>query len=209
MTVDDGRRRQVAELLAPHGEALAQAAEVCRAVAASALAIELPPIGITVDFVAPPQQRVHHDGWAGVRIAVAGLDAFDAPPAGANLRYALCHEVGHLSVLHARDDHRSPSVVWDEALAHLLAAALFLPALPDGVAPIGAGSRWREVEIEIGETDADPSVAATLRRCTAELRHRADAGPGLVGLLRQVGDVPASSLRADRFLRALDRVTHP
>lgn len=205
MTRPAPSRSAVAAAIAPHGDALSAVADHCRSMATDELGVVLPPLSLVVSFVAPHEARVHHDGHAGIRVAVAGLDAFAAPPAGANLRYATCHEVGHLVVAHLRSGRRSPGVVWDEALAHLLATDVFLPQVPDDLGPPGGGDGWRALEVAIGEADADPAVAASLRRCTALLRARAAAWGGVATLLDGVAAVADGDCRADRFLDGLDR----
>jgi len=205
MTAPAPSRDDVAKALAPHGEALAAVADRCRATAAAELGVTLPALGLTVSFVAPSEALVRHDGHAGIRIAVSGLEAFDAPPAGANLRYATCHEVGHLVTVHARPGRRSPGVVWDEALAHLLATDELLPRIPDDLAPPGSLEGWRTVEVAVGEADTDHAVTGSLQRCTALLRARAADWGGTAALVAAVAAVPDQDCRADRFLDALDR----
>ena len=195
-----GTHEDVVAVLTRHHRALVSVADWCRSVAADALGVDLPAIRVEVEVAEPASARVHHDRDHGIRIAVP-LVAFEAPPAGANLRYGVCHEMGHLTVLHARPDRRSPGVVWDEALAHLLATELFLPALPDDLAPEGSGDDWRAVEVAIGQSDTAPDITASLERCVAVLAARCD----LRGLVADVARIPASELRADRFAEALHR----
>lgn len=194
-------RDLLARSLTPHGEALAAVAEHCRGVARDEFGVEIPPIGLLIDFVAMDEQCVHHDGHASIRVAVHDLGAFDAPPDGANLRYAICHEMGHLTTIHTRPDHASPGVVWDEALAHLLATDWYLPALPSRLAPPGSGEAWRTLEVSTGA--ADPDVTASLDRCVDQLH--ALSGRDTPRLMRAMGRVPRDRLRSDRFFDAVRR----
>lgn len=190
-------RDRVGVALQPHGERLLAVIERCRAEAAR-FGVEIPPIRLLIDFVEPGGQLVRHENGHTVRILVASLAEFAPPPDGANLQYGVCHEMGHLTALHARDDHRTPGVVWDEAIAHLLAVDVFLPAVPDRLAPIGSRDTWRTVESRLDDDD----VGRSLERCGAQLLAAAGDPVGVVGALR---DVPADQLRADRFLAAFRR----
>jgi hypothetical protein len=191
--------------LEPFGTALAAVAASCRAEAAS-FGVEIAPVEIVLGLVEPGEEVVRTDYESRVEVGVSDPSQFEPPPAGSNLIYGTCHEVGHLCIAAsvATTGARLPPVVWDEAIAHFLALDVFLPAVARDHGP----TLWplpypdydtREVEAARIEDDGDSHLAygPLLERQTVELRSLAEAGGGPGRLLEAVAAVAATRARPE------------
>lgn len=116
------------EELAPFRAALARVVTSCREVAGT-FGVDLPELDVDLVVVPEGSERVRTDRTSVVEVAVSSIGQLAPPPEGANVVYGTCHEVGHVVVTATVAPWPLPPVVWDEALAHVLALDHFLPAL--------------------------------------------------------------------------------
>ncbi|HSL59924.1 MAG TPA: hypothetical protein VK866_18915 [Acidimicrobiales bacterium] len=189
--------------------ALVELAARCRGIVATGLGVDLPEIRVEVVVVEPGQELVRTDYVDRIVVALAGADRVAPPPAGANLVYAVAHEVGHLAVVRRLPPGGRLAVVWDEALAHHVAVDVVFPGLarldPADVWP-GERRGWEERQggFEVGHGVGD--VRAGLARATARVRAAAAGVGGTDELLRRLAAGPARDLELLRMERTLGRL---
>lgn len=191
--------------------ALEQVAATAGAASRSQLGIALEEVEVRLVTTSPGAEVLAAIPPATVHLAVSDPGQLRPPPAGSNVLYGLCHEVGHLVTAATLPAGRHLPVVWDEALAHLLAVDVLLPA----VWAAHGDSLWPDPYPDYLEREArlptEPQgllhgSVATLGRTTAQLR--AIAGEvGVHGLLAALREVPPRSLRVEELGRALERIS--
>ena len=112
--------------VAPYVRALERVAATCGQ-AANRLGVDLPPVAVRVERCSPGEERLSSDYHSVVDVLLSSVDQFRPPPDGANVIYGMCHEVGHIVIGASSRGRSLPPVVWDEALAHVLAVDSFMP----------------------------------------------------------------------------------
>lgn len=180
---------------------------------AATVGVDLAPPAVRLELVPGGRESVSTDHRRTVRIAVSDPAQLAPPPAGLNVVYGTCHEVGHLVVANRSGPHRLPPVVWDEALAHLLTVDLFFPGLP---ARLGPGwwphghPRFPGGELDALQAAAPGTYGPALVRDTCRLRRLAARdGVGLTGLLDAVRQIAPLGTPAHDWLRTLTRLVRP
>lgn len=193
--------------LAAYQRALDALAATARSAAAHQLGVPLPPVTIDVRTVAPGGEALATDYVDTVTLALSDVAELAPPPQGNNTIYGVCHEIGHMILARSTPGGRDLPVVWDEALAHLLAVDVLLPAVwaahgadlwPD------AYPDYLEREAQLGDGPAGHfhGHVASLRRLTAELRGLTGR-VGVAGLLAALGALEPAQLRVDSLGAAL------
>jgi hypothetical protein len=195
--------------LAAYQRALDAVAATARSVAGEQLGVALPPVCVAIRLVAPGGEALWTDYVDTVTLTLSDLAQLRPPPAGSNPIYGVCHEIAHMIVARAAPGGRDLPVVWDEALAHLLAVDVLLPAVW-----AAHGDRlWpdpypdyleRETQLPTGPATHFHGYTASLRRLTAELR-ALTAGVGVAGLLAALGALTPGQLRVEALGAALRR----
>ena len=160
----------------------------------------LDPPEIVLRLVEAGHEVVRTDHHRLVLVAVSSVAQLQAPPRGLNVVYGVCHEIGHLVVAQQCRPHALPPVVWDEAIAHLLATDVFLPAIdPCEMHARWPGGRPDFPACELIDPDDDEGYFRLLAHQCAQLREVCGPGPaGTDALLRAV------SATAERRTAATD-----
>lgn len=174
--------------------ALEQVLATGRRTARDHLDVRLPHVTLVLTIGPVPRLAAVPPGT--IELAVTDLAQLQPPPTGANTLYGVCHELAHLIAGHVFGAPDRLPVVWDEALAHLLAVEVLLPALH-----ATHGSRlWpdtypdyldREGRLPVGPDGRHPPDVATLARTSAQLSSVADVR-GHAALLRWLAALPAT-----------------
>lgn len=197
--------------LAAYRDALDRLAATARTAAADELGCALPPVRVEVWQVPPGHERLATDYIDAVRLAISDVAQLRPPPEGGTTIYGVCHEIGHLIV--ARAAPGTLPVVWDEALAHLLATDVLIPA----VWAVHGRALWPDPYPDYPERETrlpdEPAghlhgSVATLRRLTGELRTLAGR-VGVDGLLAALARLDPAHLRVHTLGGALRQATEP
>lgn len=193
--------------LAPYRHALERVIATGRGTARDALDVRLPPVTLVIDVVPASQRRLAAVPPDTIHLAVAGVDDLRPPPTGGTTLYGVCHELGHLVVGHVLAGTPALPVVWDEAIAHLLAVDVLLPAVwaahgPDLWPDTYPDYLTRETSLPTGPDGRLDASVAVLQRTTAELRRVAER-LGRAGLLGALTALPASQRQVTTLAPAL------
>lgn len=189
--------------LAEARAALERVAEVCRT-ASARHGVDLPPVALDLRLDPASPEGVHTDRLATVQLAIASVDRLDPPPSGATLVYGVCHEMGHVVVSALVGDAPLPPVVWDEAVAHVLAVDVFLSDVERVIGravlpgdPLEGPGRVELERSSIAGPDAGAfGYAALLDRQSASLRAlTADVGlEAVLGAVHAVASTAPSTV---------------
>ena len=166
----------------PYRAALARVTETCRKIAAAELGLRLPAIELKFSLVAKGRERIRTDYQSKIFYEFSSVNQFRPPPEGARCIYGTCHEIGHIVVAQGLGATPLPPVTWDEALAHALAARLFVIGVwneygsylwpneyadygtSEGLGSLGVGPRGHLGDYEASLRALDSQIGACVNR---------------------------------------------